>query len=137
MTQRTIKFRAWDLEFKEWITETLLFYAISGSVFNTKRRINTQLTDKNVVLMQFTGLLDKNGLQEVYEGDIVDDNGNIKGNIYQMDAGEADLVIEGFGTSAWAKTETGSRVEDKIKWAKEILNIYENPELLTNQPSHL
>ena len=55
--------------------------------------------------LQFTGLLDKNGSKEVYEGDIIDIYGNIKGNIYEMDKGETDLVIEGFGTATWTETE--------------------------------
>ena len=65
----------------------------------------------------FTGLRDKNGLQEVYEGDIIDSNGNIKGNIYEMDKGEADFVIEGLGTSAWSETEKGG-LERGLKYAQ-------------------
>ena len=61
---------------------------------------------KLVKLMQFTGLQDKNGNTsvEVYEGDIIDVDGKVKGNIYEMDAGETDLVIQGFGTKTWFKT---------------------------------
>lgn len=53
--------------------------------------------------MQFTGLLDKNGmgLTEVYEGDIIDENGIIKGSIYEMDKRETDIVIPQLGTKAW------------------------------------
>lgn len=53
--------------------------------------------------IQFTGLLDKNGmgLTEVYEGDIIDENGIIKGSIYEMDKRETDIVIPQLGTKAW------------------------------------
>ena len=57
--------------------------------------------------MQFTGLLDKNGLQDVYEGDIVDVYGKIIGNKYEtpMVKGDSPIIIEGLGTSAWSETE--------------------------------
>ena len=51
--------------------------------------------------MQSTGCKDKNGLNLVYEGDIIDNRGNIKGNIYEDDKEETDLVIQGIGTSKW------------------------------------
>lgn len=91
---REIKFRTWDTRFND-----MHYHA-------DVRTWHLNMPDlEECTLMQFTGLHNKNGLQEVYEGDIIDEYGNIKGNAYEMDKGENDLLIQGFGTSAWSETE--------------------------------
>jgi hypothetical protein len=58
---------------------------------------------------QFTGLHDKNGLTDIYEGDILDENGLIRGNVYespQVFREGIDCVITGMGTSAWRGSES-------------------------------
>ena len=90
---REIKFRAWNDETKGMIPDVqneILISAISSI--------------PGLYLMQYTGLKDKGGVAEVYEGDILDEYGNIKGNIYQMDKGKTDTVIQGFGTKTWCST---------------------------------
>ena len=114
---RQIKFRARNIAANVWQTD---FSAIGMNGEKLIKLINNDFCEsKDVALefQQFTGLHDKNGLQEVYEGDIIDEYGNIKGNIYEMDKGETDLVIEGLGTSAWSKTEKAG-LELGLKYAK-------------------
>ena len=102
---RIIKFRAWDKKGKRWAdhNELLGVVPVSATILPTSTMELKE--DDYWIFVQFTGLLDKNAGQEVYDGDIIDSDGNIKGNTYEMDAGETDLVIEGFGTKTWAKTE--------------------------------
>lgn len=91
---REIKFRAWDK------TEKVMLHWD----FIEDDMLPTVLSYGDFIPMQYTGLKDKNGLQEVYEGDIIDEYGNIKGNIYEMDAGETDFIIQGFGDKNWGAT---------------------------------
>jgi uncharacterized phage protein (TIGR01671 family) len=106
---REIRFRAWDEDEKmmvQWneLRDTQLF--------------NDGFDNDHCVLMQFTGLKDKNG-KEIYEGDIV------KGKKY---TGPVEYYLDGFriysdpcseGLADWGYDE------------REVIgNVFENEELL-------
>jgi hypothetical protein len=92
---RQIKFRVWDEKMKKMLSWDIVGN-MSAEIVCTFNAVN--------IPMQFTGLKDKNGLKEVYEGDIIDVEGNIKRNIYENKQETTDFVIQGFGTKDWCAT---------------------------------
>ena len=101
---RIIKFRAWDVQTKKMLVPPVID--------------NPEQSDSGWVLMQFTGLKDKKGV-EIYEGDIL--YGGLR---------SGDVFWEPMAAQWWINTEgTWPNIElHKNNQSAEIIgNIYESP----------
>jgi len=140
---RELKFRAWDGNMMLPIESRDVDTSIQDKeeVEETKIKDWDLLFDKDeeIVVMQYSGLKDKNG-KEMYEGDIV--NLHDWGNENYL-IGRAEVIWD----KAYCKFDfrriSGLSIEndndyDKFRTNPEVIgNVYENPELLVNKENDL
>lgn len=111
------KFRAWDKEIKT-------MNGMAEIYRNRNQEIELHPRDENIILMQSTGLKDKNG-KEIFEGDI----------LYGY-AGEDFWEIVEFDTEEgkWIRKDilynSKLGLSENNEFMEIVGNIYENPELL-------
>ena len=121
---RTIQFRAFD--------DGKMIYP-TGALSKLKRFINVIRED--AIIMQFTGLHDKNG-KEIYEGDILNVGENLVCEIVYVDKNVEDYGDEihcAFHAKVYIHNKT-IPLDSYLKNNCEIIgNIHENPELLENK----
>ena len=122
------RLRAWDKEFKEMVQVDALVFdeQIIKATYKNGNVVKEDL--KNYVLMQSTGLKDKNG-KEIFEGDILSvetDEENVKLEV-SWDSKHALFVFESKKYNA--KDALGELFEDNPYPFKIIGNAWEDPEL--------
>lgn len=126
------RFRAWDKEFKEMVQVDALVFdeQIIKATYKNGNVVKEDL--KNYVLMQSTGVLDKNW-REVFEGDIIDietDEENVKVEV-SWDSKHALFVFESKKYNE--KEALGELFEDNSYPFKIIGNVWEDGELLDGE----
>ena len=129
---REIKFRAWDEVEDKMIPFNKLWLEMEdgyGGVreFDSSTGKYEECTSE-FILMQYTGLKDKNG-KEIYEGDIVKGK-NYGFNNPQRYIGEVIYIYNRYEVKG---TKQYKGIRDELNTTYEVIgNIYENPELLKN-----
>jgi hypothetical protein len=121
---REIKFRIWDSKEEMMIQDSGHFHvSADGEVFSIND--NEDITN-SVVLMQYTGLKDKNG-KEIYEGDIVLLDLGVFGAVYYDEAETSYIVhVQPLGPRQEHQYEVlGLGYPESV-----IGNIHENSELI-------
>ena len=111
--KRDIKFRAWNT-FDRHLVHDIIFLR------NKDFTLNKFLGEDRYVLMQYTGLKDKNG-KEIYEGDVLKSGVQIVTVVYTAESASFDLMTNTKGLMGMAGVNSILGI---------IGNIYENPELL-------
>jgi hypothetical protein len=103
---REIKFRAWLNGRKMLVTNYDFVNGFATGIGWDVQEGEDEISWLTRDIEQFTGLRDKNGLTEIYEGDILSPEGEKVANIHEKkDRQGIDLVITGMGTRTWRDTE--------------------------------
>ncbi len=123
--EREIKFRAWQKAHKKMLTW-------EGFFRNTT--VEDAFNNPQYVLMQFTGLKDKNG-KEIYEGDIVEYLqmfGSSKTDEWNREKGIVRWWKDGWLPFVWENDMSGDDdwYSNHQKDYRIIGNIYESPNLI-------
>lgn len=130
---REIRFRAWDknlkrmveivsLNFSEWSIRARLDDSEKEyEGYCERHSFHNEETDR-FILLQFTGLKDKNG-NEIFENDLIRDDA---GYLWEVRFGSGEFYL----LSKEKNIRPDRRIFERLKYLEIIGNIYEHPELV-------
>ena len=137
---REIKFRAWDKENNKMIYVDKIVFRTDGEIFRVwdynmgiEGVQGLLINQDSGIVIQFTGLKDKNG-KEIYEGDVIVCRDGKAVIIYEDSFAKFIMDFDYFGKNTLPDFEDVSdnkQDADTCMRSIEVIgNIYENPELL-------
>ena len=118
------RFRAWYTPFKGETFGQEMKYGQTGRLIT-----HAEMAPDKYVLMQSTGMKDKNGV-EIFEGDLVEHDDNLNGDWETFEA--CEVVYDKDYAQFCFKWDAGNFLTD-YRNLNVIGNIYENSELLEEQ----
>ena len=129
---REIRFRAWRTDEKYMVTSDTGVLTALRNCYGNKglaeqarfSNIDNQPNPNKFILMQYTGLKDKNG-KEIYEGDIIRHDWGLNKITFEDYSFTAEQILTFDG-----KYNCNLYLSDIGSDCEVIGNIYENPELL-------
>jgi uncharacterized phage protein (TIGR01671 family) len=130
---RKFKFRAWNINRKRWETGLGLYFNDS-KIGDFSECFHNQEDENDYVIQQFTGLIDKNGV-EVYEGDILErvgGSGSFCKIVVSWHERECCFVYNSVSNLYGSPNPLHDNFVNLADWTYWVVcgNIFENPELL-------